>query len=380
MRINYIYFNEDVFSSTFNVLRRLTGIAACTTLLLTAGCGGGGGGGGGQTSNATPRYAQWESLGAAPVQMISTNSGIYGLQRNTGSTGATDKIVKWQRIPGSRGWLEYAVPTNLTVFAPADVVNDGAGISVNWAGFRPSDVKKVYTYANSVYLDDIGIATIVANGGNTGRQWAITGSGSVWYKSSGGGLGTNAKATFDPIKDTEITNLGQTGNLAVADGNGKLYAASANTLAKITLSGELSTWDLPDVVNTLVYAANTLWVGAGGKIYRLNGDTLQRYATQGALIGIGASRTFCVSNNNLYAADGMVYKNISAGGAAPTPVSYLKSTDQADMSSFLASQVTSGHLTGGVYCSDNVEEFVYTQIVDPAKPGGLQLIEIRPLF
>lgn len=364
----------------FNLSRPLKAMSMCLPLLVTTGCGGGdarndtSSGSIGQSNKIT--YAQWELLGEAPDKLISRPTGIYGLRRTSGSA---DKIVKWQRTPGAVGWLEMALPTTSTVFAPADV-GSTSGIQVNWAGFRASDVRQIYAYLNAPAFDDIGITSIVANNGNSSRQWVITRAGAVWYKSSGGGLGTNASVIFDKIRDTGLSYLGQNSSTAVADGTGILYASSGSTLARVTLSKELSTWSMPDRVNTLVWAANTLWIGAGDKVYRLSGDSVQHYATlSGGLVGISAiAPTFCVSNDNLYGANGMVYRSISAGSSAPTPASYVKSGSQVDASSYMASQITSGAFAGaGVYCSDNIDQFVFTILVDQSVVG--QLVKIRPL-
>ena len=356
----------------------------CLPLLIGTGCGGGdvpdddgydsGTGVTGQGGSIT--YAQWELLGEAPVKLVSRPTGIYGVRRTSGST---DKIVKWQRTPGAVGWLEMSVPTTSTVFAPADT-GTTSGIHIDWAGFRSSDVRQIYNYLNAPAFDDIPIAAIVANNGNTARQWAISSAGTVWYRSSGGGLGTNARITFDEIKDTGLSNLGQNSSTAVADGTGILYASSGSTLARVTVTKELKTWPIPDRVTTLVWAANTLWIGAGDKVYRLSGDSVELYATlSGGLVGISAvAPTFCVSNSNLYGANGMVYRSITSGSAAPTPVSYLKSGSQADLSSFMASQITSGAFgAAGVYCSDNIDQFVFTVLVDQSGVG--QLVKVRPL-
>ena len=107
---------------------------------------------------------------------------------------------------------------------------------------------------------------------------------------------------------------------------------------------------------------------------------MELYATlSGGLVGISAvAPTFCVSNSNLYGANGMVYRSITAGSAAPTPVSYLKSGSQAELSSFMASQITSGAFgAAGVYCSDNIDQFVFTVLVDQSGVG--QLVKVRPL-
>jgi hypothetical protein len=331
-------------------------------------------------ASSTDRYAQWENLGTRPLNLISTNAGIYGKRITAGST---DKIVKWPLTDGASKWLEFGVPTTRTGFSPTSTIQDPTGIAVFWAGDNPSDATKgLYSQSGSPETDDIGIRVAVADNGSSGNQWVITRAGSVWKRSARGG-GTNAKLAFELIKDTEIRNLGELA--AVSDGKGFLYAASGTTLAKVGQGGELVKWDLPERVTTLIYAFNELWIGAGAIVYRLNGNDFVPYTDMslnaGRISNLGNAPAFCISNGNLYGSNGMVYPNIGNSKGAPRPVSYLNSTDKPDYSSLLAFAVTSGSFVGGVYCSDNPKKIVFTALIDSQNPSaGLQLIKIQPLF
>lgn len=356
-------------------------ICVVLSALILGACGGGGNGGASSNGAAgigvvPARYAQWELLGTSPDKLIASNTGIYGLQRTSGST---DKVVKWQNTPGADGWLQATMPTTTTAFSPGQTVNDVPGIGLYWAGFRASDVRQIYSYLNAAAIDDIGIKVIVADNGSSGRQWVITSGGAVYRDSTGGGLGTNALNTFDLVFDTGITNLGE--RSAVSDGRGQLYAAAGTTLSRVGALRVASSWTFPERINTLVYTGNALWIGAGATVYKLSGDTVTSYVTlSGGLVGLSQEPTFCISNLNLYAANGLVYKSITAGDAPPTPTPYINSTGAPDTRSALSIQVTGGNYVGGVYCADDLNSLVFTKIVDPANPpGGLQLLKIWPL-
>lgn len=351
-------------------------------LMSIYGCGGGGSGSSstsvgvasGVATSSTTRIAQMEMLGASPDKMIASSSGIYGLQR-----GSPDKVRKWQRTPGAVGWLTYTLPTTSSVFAPLQLVND-EGISVHWAGFRSSDVRQIYDYLNAAEIDDIGINVLVTSGGTAGRHWAITTGGVVWVKSSGGGLGRNAVNTFTKVATTGNSYLGEAA--AISDSSGTLYAASGSTLVRVTMSGSVSRWDMPSNINTLVSALGTVWVGAGSTIYRITGSSIGTYAQVPNILGLQAP-IFCISNLDMYTANGNVIKGIDSSTAAPTAQSFISTsaTTSASASDLtLMTQAKSGMMSSGVFCADNVDEFVFTSVVDFTNPAaGLQLMKIRPL-
>jgi hypothetical protein len=373
-----------IYLSPCGHFSKSTLIIALATVCLVA-CGGGSSsdssGSGNNTGNSPPpvtgTIAQMELLGGNMSHLIATATGIYGRD----STGPTDKIVKWQSTTGARGWFQYSLPTNTSVFAPIELQNDSVS-SVYWAGFDKSSVNDIYSLNFSSGIDDIGIQVIVPGGIKTSQilPWVITQSGDVYIKSTGGGLGSKASLNYDKVYSSGQDYLGQIA--AVSDENDLvLYASSGNTLYRISATGQAVTWNLPASVNTLVSSLGAIWVGAGNTIYQINGDAMSTYAVIPNILGLNSS-IFCINNLDLYAADGSVFPGISSGSAAPSPRSFL-ATSEAGLSTAETIQlgaVKSGLMGGGIYCGNNVDNNVYAQVVDMNAPSaGLQLMRILAL-
>jgi hypothetical protein len=241
-------------------------------------------------------------------------------------------------------------------------------------------VKQIYDFANAAEIDDIGINVLVTSGGTTGRNWAITQGGDVWVKSTGGGLGRDSRNTFTGPFPTGNSSLGEIA--AISDSDGTLFAASGSTLVRTDMAGGVGRWNLPSNINTLVSALGTVWVGAGSTIYKLSGSNLSPYADVPNIFGL-QKPIFCISNLDMYTANGTAFKGIDSSRVAPTPESFISTAGTVGVSASELALLTiarGGLIGAGVYCADNVDEFVFTQAVDFINPGaGLQLVKIRPL-
>jgi hypothetical protein len=84
----------------------------------------------------------------------------------------------------------------------------------------------------------------------------------------------------------------------------------------------------------------------------------------------------------MFAANGMVYRAVNYGIAAPTPISFLERSGPnlklEDLQTIMG--VTGGMAASGVYCGDSLNQYVYTEATDLADPTkGYQLVQILPL-
>lgn len=355
-----------------------TMITVCLLLATLASCGGGedsspSSSSGGTVPPPAGRIAQIEFLGGDMQNLIATSSGIYGIEKESGSL---DKVRKWQNTFGARGWLSYNLPTTSSVFAPTQLFND-SGINVFWAGYDSATVTQRYNYLNANSLDDIGIARLVTGSGSALRQWAITANGTVYIRATGGGLGSNASATFTKV-NSGVASLGSVA--AVVDDSGAfLFASAGTTLYRISASGQAVTWSMPGYVNTLISAMGSVWVGAGNTIFKVSGDSMTQFATIPLVLGINKP-IFCINKEDLYAGNGTVFRGVKSG-AAPTPTSFLATSESGlsltDLTQLGAAK--SGLLSIGPYCGNSLDADVFTQVVDASAPTKLSLIRISAL-
>jgi hypothetical protein len=185
-------------------------------------------------------------------------------------------------------------------------------------------------------------------------------------------------ARFTHIIDTKIENLGEAA--AVADESDlALYVSAGSELFRINSNGSVVSWEMPNRVNTLISALGSIWVGAGDTVYRITGDNMKAYTQISGVLGV-TDPIFCISKNDLFAADGMVYRNIEFG-TPPLAQSFLATSEISmlpikDLVSL--STVKSGMGAAGVYCGNSQDQDIFARTIDPVT-GDWQLVRILPL-
>lgn len=185
---------------------------------------------------------------------------------------------------------------------------------------------------------------------------------------------------FDPGVSTKDGALGL-GHVAVADvRDNSLYAAAGNVLYRFSPMREnTGQWKLPASINTLLSAMDSIWIGSGSQLYRLQDGKLTFFADLPGVLGF-AGPIFCISNLDIFAANGTVYRSVESG-PAPTPKPFVAEQEHLlTPDKFLGvAMVKSGMLAAGIYCADNDTQDLYTMAVNPAQPGNMSLIRMVPL-
>lgn len=371
---------------------------ALTVGLSLAGCGGAGsdspgsgGGGNGPSAAVTAGLTKVDmptGIGSRTPDgrsLQATNDGVY---LSLGESGLATIVAKRTvgRGGSPAGWLQYTLPaTGSSTYAATTITTEGPNaFGIRWkAGSRygHANMNNGGTLVN--YLDDLNIRQIVADGpdSTSAREWLLNGA-AVFRKSTGGGLGTNAAASYDRVIGIADTYLGDVA--AASDGVGTLYAASGATLYKISITGTAQTFDFSSLgfgnIHTLIHRHGRLWVGYADRILFLEGNTVSSFATLSNVFTLAATAPkFCISDTTLYGSDGLSYQGINIPSST-SPRNYLQSSDNVAGSDATKLAEIRSAIANGLYCSDSTAgygPYVYTLGLDIAS-GTQKLFVIAP--
>jgi hypothetical protein len=209
-------------------------------------------------------------------------------------------------------------------------------------------------------------------------SWAI-GDGSVFHEIMSRSSETKFSAIYDEIPVANIYT-----DLFVSHEDGiSIFVAGSDLHSVVHISSDktVKRFDLRPfgngLVNTLIHAFDTLWIGYGDQVIALTGDKLTPFIQIPGLLP-SYTQTFCLAGSVMYLANGEVIRNISGAPQAPRP--FLQSGNPPETPEGMQKLIELKFAIGlGIYCAEEqgFGQHVYALAPDQ-KSGELSIFKIVP--
>jgi len=209
-------------------------------------------------------------------------------------------------------------------------------------------------------------------------SWAI-GDGSVFHETMSRSNETKFSAIYDEIPVANIYT-----DLFVSHEDGiSIFVAGSDLHSVVHISSDKTAkrFDLRPfgngLVNTLIHAFDTLWIGYGDQVIALTGEKLTPFIQIPGLLP-SYTQTFCLAGSVMYLANGEVIRNISGAPQAPRP--FLQSGKPPETPEGMQKLIELKSAIGlGIYCAEEqgFGQHVYALAPDQ-KSGELSIFKIVP--
>jgi hypothetical protein len=332
------------------------------------------------------------------VEFKATNAGLYMLVSYS-DDAKPSKVLKLQGRPDdAQSWLSATPDTEggplIISFAPTNIYSEPTrAVSFYWTS-RSADRDKFdkwgfYT-ANaggvSTSAAEDGVGTLLNNtqqvyaGGITGivtpRSWLITsrrnGSDGYGVYQDDGGY-TAANTISDRFGKAATPDLVDLPDVAVSHpSEPQLYVGAGSRLYVYDADRRVTTYQFPTADITarfsdLIWSDNDLYIGYGGKAYRLRDKQITFFADLPFAFGDAPGR-FCITGGSMFMLDGTA-RALAGGGTrdwiARGTLTPSQNTD--------AAAIRAG-LGGGIFCSTRTAGTIYSTYPTISGKRGIRVI------